>query len=331
MLLEDWNTQRITNRLPIPALESFRYATTPDGTILAVIVSDSRTRPYGEKFGSTHLVVWDIATGWERLRVDQEMHSFFGAFTHVAVARGGRLVATASQHDRIDIWNGFNGYLLDSFDIGNDITALAFSDEGGVLATGHADGSVYIWNTRLAWDQAVLPRRFNAKIADRYWVDLAGDGRKPALALQYLLGDPAQALEMLKRNLRPAAAAKGIAGALEELGVPLPNSDDDSSDSSQPVSPVIRALQHALRQSPTEDAAARIKLLLDEAALPMSPEMRRPIIGVLLAEQLNTEESRHFLQQMAGGATSGLETQVAKAAMQRIKLKQAMVSDKVTR
>ena len=111
LVLEDWTTQIVTNRLPVQAMGRFAYADNGDGTLFAVVVSDDLyPRPYGEKWGSTHLLVWDVTTGWERLRIDREMHNYFGSFAMVAITRDGRLAATVSEHDRVEIWNGFNGY-----------------------------------------------------------------------------------------------------------------------------------------------------------------------------------------------------------------------------
>ena len=212
LVLEDWVTQTVTNRLPLPATSLHAFADNGAGTAFAAAVSDDRDpRRYGEKWGSTHLLVWDVATGWERLRIDREKHSYFGSFAMVAITRDGRLIATLSDHNRVEIWDGFHGYYLDGFDTACGVTALAFSDDGTMLATGHEDGSVFLWNTRMAWDQSVQRLRINQKMAQQYWKDLAGDGRKPAVAWQMLLRNPEQAVEMLKTNLKQAALTKGIA------------------------------------------------------------------------------------------------------------------------
>ena len=328
LVLEDWATQIVTNRLPVPALGRFAFADDGKGTLFAVVVSDDRTpRPYGEKWGSTHLLLWDAATGWERLRVDRELHNYFGAFAMVAVTRDGRLAATVSEHDRIEIWNGFNGYQLDAFDAGCVVSAIAFSDDGTMLATGHEDGSVYLWDTRGAWDQSVVRRPMNQKIAQQCWKDLAGEGRKPALAWQTLLGNPEQAVEMLKINLQQVASAKGIAGALESVIVPLPEEGREALDASSPVPPIVRALQQALEKTTSEEARKHYKQLLDTASKPMSPEMRRPILAILLAEQLDTVESRKLIEEIAAGAAGAFESQVAKSALVRIRLR-ANIRDK---
>lgn len=321
LVLEDWTAELVTNRLPVPALGRFAFADNGNGTLLAAVTSDARNPPsYGEKWGSTHLQVWDIATGWERLRIDREMHNYSGAFVMVAMTRDGRLVATVTGRNRVEIWNGFNGYELDGFDADRGVSAIAFSNDGTMLATGHQDGSVFLWDTRLTWDQAVLPRRFNQKMAQKYWEDLGGDGRKPALAWQTLLGNPEQALEMLKTNLKQVTSTKGIAGVLESVIVPMPE-DQEVLDASPPVLPMMRALHQALEKATSEETRNHYKQLLDAASRPMTPDMRRPILAILLTEQIDTAESRELIEEIAAGAAGAFETQVAKSALVRIRLR----------
>lgn len=323
LVLEDWATQTVTNRLPLPAMGLRAFADNGAGTMFAAAVSDDQTpRQYGEKWGSTHLLVWDVATGWERLRIDREMHNYFGAFSMVTITRDGRLAATVSEHDQVEIWNGFNGYKLDGFYAGGSVSAIAFSDDGTMLATGHEDGSVFLWNTRMAWDQSAPRLRINQKMAQQYWKDLAGEGRKPALAWQMLVRNPEQAVEMLKTNLKQAESTKGITGVLENVVVPLPDEDREPWDGSSPEPPMMRALQQALEKATTDEARNRYKQLLDAASRPMSPEARRPILGILLAEQLDTAESRKLIEEIAAGAAGAFETQVAKSALIRIRLRE---------
>jgi WD40 repeat protein len=325
LVLEDWASEIVTNRLPIPAMGRFVFADNGEGTLLAVAVSNDHTpQPYGEKWGSTHLLVWDVATGWERLRIDREMHGYFGSFAMLAITRDGRLVATVSDRNRVEIWNGFNGYQLDGFDTACGVTALAFSDDGTTLATGHEDGSVFLWNTRTAWDQVVQRLRMNQKMAQQYWNDLAGEGRKPAIAWQTLLRNPEQAAELLKTNLRRIAAAKGFAGMLQSVIVPLPDEISELVDASAPVPPIMRALQQGLDAAATEEARSDYKRLLEAASRPMSPKARRPILAVLLAEQLDTPDSRKLIEEMAAGAAGAFETRVAKSALLRIRSKETL-------
>lgn len=159
LLLEDWTALSITNRLTLPAPWLSRFADTANGSALAAVTSepDYLDRNRKRQYGSTYLVIWDIASGRELLRVKEGMRDYFSKFALVAVTRELRLAATSRQHDHVDVWDAFTGKRLKSFDTGKEITALSLSDDGALLATGHADGRVYIWNTRDA-SEHVQPR-----------------------------------------------------------------------------------------------------------------------------------------------------------------------------
>jgi hypothetical protein len=127
---------------------------------------------------------------------------------------------------------------------------------------------------------------------------------------------------MLKINLKPVAAANGNADELESVNAPSPEESDELLDASPPIPPMMRALHDALEKATSDDSRSHYKELLDAESRPMKPERRRPIIGILLAEQLNTEESRKLLEEIATGPAAAFETQVAKAALVRIRLRE---------
>jgi hypothetical protein len=85
----------------------------------------------------------------------------------------------------------------------------------------------------------------------------------------------------------------------------------------------MRAVQQSLEKATTDEARNRYKQLLDTASRPMKPESRRPILGILLAEQLNTPDSRKLIEEIAAGPAGAFETEVAKSALVRIRLREA--------
>jgi hypothetical protein len=127
---------------------------------------------------------------------------------------------------------------------------------------------------------------------------------------------------MLKVNLKQVTSETGIAGALESDIISLPEEGQEVLEVSSPVPPRMRALQQALEKATAEEAQKHYKQLLDAASRPLSSETRRPILGILLAEQLDTPESRKLIEEMAAGATEAFETQVAKSALVRIHLRE---------
>lgn len=153
LLLEDWATQQIANRLKLPAYGRFALAGTADCKWLAAVVSDEwhPQDHHGYGPGSTWLLVWNLDTGVEQLRLEKQRDDYFSSFAGVAISAGGKLAATTRRHSRIEIWNGLSGELLQEMDGRNPVTLLAFSEDGAMLASGHQDGSVRLWNTRPAW------------------------------------------------------------------------------------------------------------------------------------------------------------------------------------
>ena len=82
------------------------------------------------------------------------MTEYFSAFSAVAISADGKLAATASYRYRIEIWNAHTGELIQRSIAGNDITVLEFAESGKMLASGHADGRVLLWDTGEAWEKA---------------------------------------------------------------------------------------------------------------------------------------------------------------------------------
>lgn len=157
LVLEDWTTMQVTNELRLPTPYFTHFVDTAHGTALVGIGSDDQYYDRDQKkqiYGSTYLMIWNVATSQELLRLKRDNSDYFSKFSLVAATRELQLVATASRRDHVDIWNAITGEHLQEFDTGNDVTALAFSDYGSLLATGHADGRVNIWDTQAAAEAA---------------------------------------------------------------------------------------------------------------------------------------------------------------------------------
>jgi WD40 repeat protein len=289
--------------------------------MLAAVVSEDNyaTASRHQGWGHTYLLLWDVITGWQRLRVTRNMDAdYFAAFEQVAISPDSRLVATSSHTNLVEIWNGFTGDRLLSIQTENPITALTFSDDGLLLATGHQDGRVYLWDIRQAWQQAIPKRRMTAHEAEQCWRDLIKGGNIPAMALWRLLGDPDQTVEVLQRHLRPATTGKDIATLVAALNAPEREDRDTAEAELQQFGPSIAPiLDKALHDTPSEEAAARIVRLMDSITRPMSALPRRLVLGIWLAEHLDTSSSRAIL--MATGAPDALVTNAAQEALRRLK------------
>lgn len=152
LVLEDWVTQTIAHRFELPASTRLAVDGTPDARVLAGVVADNWTLncERGGTRGSVYLLVWDLEKDVERFRVVRNSKTYFTAFSLVAIAPDGSLVATVSERDQIEVWHGATGELLNRVDAGNIVSALEFSEDGGLLVSGSQDGSALVWETRAA-------------------------------------------------------------------------------------------------------------------------------------------------------------------------------------
>lgn len=151
MLLEDWTTQQVTDRLTFHANSPYAVTDAADNNVLAIITSDDWYGAHRTKeLGSTYLWITNINSGKERFLVTRDRKDYWSSFSHVAISRDSRLVATVSHKDRIELWNGHTGGLLQQLDAPNDVAVIEFSDDGTKLASGHQDGRVLLWDTKAA-------------------------------------------------------------------------------------------------------------------------------------------------------------------------------------
>jgi WD40 repeat protein len=156
LLLEDWTSQQITDRLPYHAnLPHFFVSAASDETIAMVAADDWNVAYKTKTTGSTYLWATDLPTGKERFRVTRKRKEYYSAFSNVAISRDTRLIATVRQRNRIELWNGFTGELLQQLEAPNAVTVIEFSDDGATLASGHQDGRVYLWDSKAAYELVI--------------------------------------------------------------------------------------------------------------------------------------------------------------------------------
>jgi WD40 repeat protein len=157
LLLEDWRTQQVQNRIRLPDTDHFAIAEADDVWTVALVTSDNWSVRASNRLepGMTYLMVWERLAPRERMRITRRRPDFYGAFSHVAITRDGRLVATVRNRTQIELWSVDRGELVQQFDAPIDLATLAFSDDGAILATGHVEGSICLWDTAAAaaWAQ----------------------------------------------------------------------------------------------------------------------------------------------------------------------------------
>ncbi len=181
-------------RVDRPILDS---AFAPDGRTFVVVCD--------EKDGRPNVILFDVASGLERKRLD-----IFGA-RHIAMARHKPLMAVdANQH--LEVWDLSTEKRLKQWDAPiwkGKASALAISRDGGhVVAAGEANGksTLHRWNAATGaelWNVSIPGRRVDT-------LSVSDDGRKilTAIAFEYNYGE----LDSVKEPLFWLAQFGGVKG-----------------------------------------------------------------------------------------------------------------------
>ncbi|TPX49960.1 hypothetical protein SeMB42_g02410 [Synchytrium endobioticum] len=89
--------------------------------------------------------VWDTQIG-ERVRKFRGHTNIINTLS--ICKRGQELVATGSDDATIKIWDARNKVPVDSFNEKSQVTAVAWSDDGGVVFSGGLDNQIKAWDLR---------------------------------------------------------------------------------------------------------------------------------------------------------------------------------------
>jgi hypothetical protein len=203
-----------------------------------------------------------------------------------------------------------------------NLTCLAFSADGGRLATGSNDGTVLVWDlSRVAG--AVRDRELNSKDLEALWASLtAADAPKGFMALQTLAASSKQAVPFLRKRIPPITAEDQK--LIDQYVADLASKDFDARKKAQVELAKAgwrahSALVAVVKSKPALDVSERINALLqalEDGSLP-TDDIRLTRILVAL-ESANTAEATGLLKEWAGGAPGGWLTEEARASLKRI-------------
>jgi hypothetical protein len=312
-----WDLATGKERYRFRAAGSPAVALSPDGALLAA--------PDADRKG---VGLWDTTSG-------QPLPILTGEDEEVEVSRlafapdGRTLAATGRKHrpgvGRILVWELASGRLRAELRGDPDgITALAFSPDSRVLATGGADTTVFLWD--LAGKLDTPPATpLTAREREALWAELSSlDARRPHRAMCRLTAAPEQAVEWLREHLPPAQDNTPSPEEIQRLIAELDNEafatrEQASARLAQGGSRALAAVRRALAADASAEKRRRLLALVEVLTQPGVPaDLLRAVRAVEVLERLGTAEARRHLEALSKGHAGHRLTREAQAALGRL-------------
>jgi RNA polymerase sigma factor (sigma-70 family) len=310
VFLWDPGSGRLVRRLDGLSPMSAPVALSPDGRTLATAGEDGA------------VVVWEIATGKERVRLRTGVD---GPLTALVYSPDSALLVGAGPGRTLWCWDTLSGDRLGQRRGDQaEVTVLAFAPDGSKLISGGRDGTLLVWDAasfRQEKRPAVTP--LAADEERQCWDDLAGvDAGRAARALARLRTVPARAVTLVGQHVRPAAtpAAAKLEGWIKDLDSGDFNVRRQAAAELAKLGDLAEpALKKALDAGPSAEVKKRVEELLDklQAEEPApSGERLRELRAVELLERLADPDADKLLRALSEGAAGARLTREARAALE---------------
>jgi len=303
-------------------------AASPDNRLLAGRFSQNpRQRQQPDPNGEAKAIrVCETATGEEVLTL------VTGSVDFLALGADNRTLVTADTA-YLRLWDlatrqelhrrGFPKEFAVSSNV-KFLEGLYLFSDGHRATTALADGTLLVWDLTLPSRRAgLVVNPPDPKELERLWSALADKNASKAYAAIWKLADmPEQAAVFFRKNLKPAVAEdpKKVAELIANLDNDVFAVRETATEELKKIGgPVAPALREALATKPSLEVRRRLDAILTAISTSVpTGEVLRHLRAIQVLEQIGSREARAVLGGLATGTPEALETQEAKASLDRM-------------
>lgn len=242
----------------------------------------------------------------------------------LAVSPDGHLLANSEG-----LWELTSGALCcPSGTKGSWAESMAFSQDGRMLAVALNDATILLYDiASLLGNRGTVSRPLSPESLQRLWTAL---GQKEASqgyrALWSFVAAPRQGVAFLKQRLSPVAPVgpEGIQKLISSLEDDQFSVREDATERLAKIGELAQpALLKRLAKPISLDGKIRVRKLLKLLHRPIPPgDQLRTLRSILALEQIGSKTAMALLKRLSSGASASLITQEAKAALERLAIRQ---------
>jgi WD40 repeat protein len=275
--------------------------------------------------GGQGLRLLDVITGKPRYVVPSRQVA--GLFNAV-FSPDGQMIAAEADEGIVDVWETSTGRRRRRF-LGHRSyqTTLAFSPDGGRLATGNRDGTILTWDVfGVTANGATASGAFTEAELDALWARLGeADAERACLAMGRLMRRPDEAGPYLKRRLLGRKSPDNSRLMRWIVGL----DDDDfgaretaSAELAKSLPSAWPLLQARHVDNPSAEARWRIEALLSRVdSYSLTQETIQDLRGLEVLESFGPAASMEVVRQLSEGNYDPSVVAAAKTARKRLTVK----------